>query len=96
MNREELAASWERTRSHLARAAALLPHPVIESQEGGFLSAYSDFLEHNELGLAFDELRALGSINAVTKEYWAALVAAAIEMKLADAVAELRARAGAG
>lgn len=84
MPSEELLESWQRTRMHLAAAAALLPATLGESAEGGPLQGYAEYLEHNELGLALDELEGLAQVNAVTPAFWTALAEAAAEMKLRD------------
>ena len=43
-------------------------------------------MQHNELGLAFDELNALGQANSVPQAYWRSLLAAAENMKIAQGI----------
>ena len=47
---------------------------------------YKEYLEHNELGLALDELEGLGEFNKVTKDYWLNLLNAAKQMGLKEKV----------
>jgi hypothetical protein len=84
MPSEELLQSWQRTRTHLTVAAALLPATSRANPEGGSLQDYAEFLEHNELKLALDELEGLAQVNAVTPAFWMALAKAAAEMKLSE------------
>jgi hypothetical protein len=76
---EELGASWERTRGHLARAWILLPAGESEP-----LNRYHEFLDHNELGLASEELEAVGQERNAPAAFWFALAEAATEMKLTN------------
>ena len=84
MASEELHQSWQRTRTHLAAAAALLPATQRPNPDGGSLHGYAEFLEHNELELALDELEGLAAVNLVPPAFWIALAEAAAEMKLSD------------
>jgi hypothetical protein len=81
-NRGTLEESWRRTRGHLDAAARLLPAAPKRGSEGGSFAAYLDWLEHNELELALDELLLLGEANSVVTEFWQALLDTANEMKL--------------
>lgn len=74
---EPLAASWARTREHLARAEA---HLV--GDPGADLSTYRDYLSHNELGCAFECLVELGHDRDLPLPFWASLDRAAREMNL--------------
>ena len=82
MNRDELERSWRITRSHLATARSLIPDIIPPSDEGYSLTRYDDWLLHNELELAFDELEGLGEENDFGHEFWKALLAAAENMGL--------------
>lgn len=84
MKQHEFEQSWERTRAHLAAAVAHLPENPAPNPEGGRLEEYRDYLEHNELELALDELEALGEANPVSAAYWQALARAAAEMQLRE------------
>ncbi len=95
VNQEELVALWNQVRERLSDAARLLPATCKSHDEGGSLSAYVDWLEQNELELAFDELEALGDVNDVCHEYWEHLSAAAHLMGLSAREARCRARASA-
>ena len=84
MNREELERSWEITCSYLADARSFIPNDASPTDEGYSLSKYKDWLSHNELELAFDELEGLGHENAFGHKFWEALIAAADNMGLED------------
>ena len=82
MNRKELERSWKITRSHLATARSFIPEAISTSDEGYSLARYDDWLSHNELELAFDELEGLGGENELGHQFWDALIAAAENMGL--------------
>lgn len=84
MTARRLHESWARTRRHLSHAAALLPADLVEPEDGGRLARYREWLEHNELELALDELEGLGEINRVPREFWIHLRDAALEMQLEE------------
>ncbi|WP_103513214.1 MafI family immunity protein [Streptomyces sp. SM13] len=76
-DREALMASWKRTRAHLDAARAhLVRLPGID------LSTTTDFLEHNELGLAFDCLVHLADDLGLPLGFWQDMDRAAREMRL--------------
>ncbi|HKV12229.1 MAG TPA: hypothetical protein VJ725_29055, partial [Thermoanaerobaculia bacterium] len=83
---------WAEVRQRLEAAARLLPNPVRSGDDGGTLAAFYDWLEHNELELAFDELEMLGEANDVPDDYWLQLAAAARAMKLEAGEARCRSR----
>jgi hypothetical protein len=77
VDREALQATWNRTRGHLEEARAhLVGHPEID------LSATLEFLEHNELGLAFDYLVDVADDLDLPLAFWEHLDHAAREMGL--------------
>ncbi|WP_020124820.1 MafI family immunity protein [Streptomyces canus] len=79
-DREALQGSWNQTRDHLDAARAHLTRlPDID------LSATLEFLEHNELGLAFDCLVDLGDDLDMPLSFWRHLDRAAREMRLYSA-----------
>lgn len=49
----ELLKSWEVTEQHLRLARSFLP-PEVVALHALSLSQFAEFLDHNELGLAFD------------------------------------------
>jgi hypothetical protein len=73
----DLKESWERTRSHLARAWALLP-----AGDDDNVSQYQELLDHNELGLAMEVLGEVGEQRSAPGEFWVALTDAARNMRL--------------
>lgn len=77
VDREALQASWNRTRGHLDAAREHLTGlPDID------LSATLEFLQHNELGLAFDCLIDLGDDIDLPLSFWQHLDRAARGMHL--------------
>jgi len=92
MPRDELTQSWQRTRAHLAAAVAMLPAMQGARTLHDCRRAYLEFLEHNELELALDELESLGKKNSVPSEYWAVLAEAAAEMNLMEHTKRYRKR----
>lgn len=84
MRRQELDASWARTRRHLERAFAHLPESPVGGEQGGAVERYRSWLDHNELELALDELEFLGEANGMAGDFWQRLRDAALEMELID------------
>ncbi|MFF0429346.1 MafI family immunity protein [Streptomyces sp. NPDC004520] len=77
VDRVALETSWNQTRGHLDAARVHLTGlPDID------LSATLEFLEHNELGLAFDCLVDQGAELDLPLSYWQHLDRAAREMRL--------------
>ncbi|WP_409463251.1 MafI family immunity protein [Amycolatopsis sp. GA6-003] len=71
-DRSTLYASWNRTHRHLAAARA-----DINDQPDVDLSIADDFIEHNELGLAFECLVEIGDEVNARLAFWRALDEAA-------------------
>ena len=81
---------WSAVREDFDRARALLPDNPVESE--GRVARLVEWLDHNELELALDELEALGETNAVPPAYWQALASAAERMGLVGHHARLARR----
>lgn len=73
--------SWARTRESLAQAAALLPSSV-RTDAGLDLAVYQDYLDHNELELAFGILEDCAQNTSVPSAFWHAAFVAAANMGL--------------
>ena len=84
MQRRDLERSWSITRSHFSTALSYLPPEPVGGDEGWSLPRYQEWLEHNELELALDELAGLGEANMAPKAFWQELIAAANNMGLKD------------
>lgn len=87
---------WKRASKHLRSAAALLPRPTLEMSScgerlGSFVQ-YAEYIEHNELELALDELASLAHVNQVPVEFWVRLRDAAEILELTSLVDELDGR----
>jgi hypothetical protein len=76
MDRRELERSWAMTRRHLDSAFRLLAGRPSPTE----LEQYNEYLDHNELELAFTELEALGDVNRAPDSFWDELIAAAENM----------------
>jgi hypothetical protein len=74
----------------------MLPEVPRRGDEGGCLESYREFLDHNELELALDELQLLGDANDVPPAYWEALASAARLMELERRVEACESRIKAG
>jgi hypothetical protein len=88
----KLQESWGIIRHHLEKARDLLPTLLKEDSDGGSLAEVEDFLSHNELGLAFDELEMIGMENPCPPEFWEEMVAAAENMNLSEQAEQCRAK----
>lgn len=89
---ERLLNSWAITETLLERARQALPEPSDPQRPEyiTLLAEYQEYLEHNELGLAFDALEALGHLVPSRKGFWTDLVRAAENMGTADKLPALR------
>lgn len=87
-----LQESWDMTRHHLERARHLLPPSTKGDSDGGSLTEFEDFLSHNEMGLAFDELEMIGVGNPCPPEFWREMLAAAESMHLIEQAERCRAK----
>ena len=76
MDRGELEQSWAITRRHLDNALRLLSGLRLPSD----LEQYNEWLDHNELELAFWELEVLGEVKGAPDRFWQELIAAAENM----------------
>jgi len=79
---EKLLKSWKITEMFLGRARQALPEPSDQQRPEyvAILAEYQEYMEHNELGLAFDALEALGHLVPSRKVFWTDLVRAAENM----------------
>ena len=83
----ELIKSWKVTETLLGSARRALP----EDQECvSLLTQYHEFIEHNELELAFDILEEIGHLTSVRGGFWKDLERAAENMGLTDRLPAIR------
>ena len=87
---DNLQKLWAAVRRDFDRARDLLPSPPAEKE--GSVDRLVEWLDHNELELALDELVALGCDNDAESAYWLALASAADRMMLSDHKARLMRR----
>lgn len=83
----ELIKSWKVTEALLRSARRALP----EDQEcASLLTQYHEFIEHNELELAFDILEETGHLTSAPGGFWKDLERAAENMGLTDRLSAIR------
>lgn len=80
MTDRPLASSWTTTRDHLTAAMSSLTETAEIDPSG-----VQEWLDHNELGLAFDDLVDLGHDRELPLAFWQYLDKAAREMNLYSA-----------
>lgn len=85
-----LFKSWEITRKHLLRAAEFFEREKLTSEELLFLESFKEFVEYNELGLAFDDLESLAETALCPKDFWQEMLLAAEQMNLPEAMQRCR------
>jgi hypothetical protein len=86
-----LCRLWAAVRLDFDRARALLPCPPVEVE--GSTARLDEWLDHNELELALDELESLGEDNSAPSAYWEHLRSAAERMGLTENERRLGTRA---
>ncbi len=83
----DLKKLWVEVEVLLLKARGLFLNP--ESGEDGFSQErFLEYIDHNELGMALDELEGIPLYNETTKEFWELLLKAANHMKLKDKALE--------
>ena len=76
---------WKKATSHLENAFRLLPENFKEGNTETATS-FKDFIGHNELELAIEQLEGLGEQNSCKPEFWEQLIIAAENMDLQKSV----------
>jgi hypothetical protein len=97
MDRKELEQSWATTRRHLGAAMRLLPTESPTDDIAQSRARYQDWLDHNELELALDELifiaeEVLARGERPSSNVWSELSGAALSMALEEKAALCRLR----
>jgi len=77
---QQLESVWSRAGAHLERARAFLTDPQDDA-----LALFDEFRDHNELGLALDQLADVAEAQRAPRAVWKELSAAAVVMRLGDA-----------
>jgi hypothetical protein len=80
--RRALEESWARSTGHVQAAVACLSPLSDRADCNERLQESREWLSHNELELALDELEAIGDLLYVRGAFWERLVRAATEMQL--------------
>lgn len=89
MPNEDLIASWDGTRGHLARAWALLP-----AGDDDGIEWYQEYIDSNELELAMKVLGEVGDQRGAPGPLWTALADAARNMGQTEQAEQYARRAG--
>ncbi len=92
--RQELLRPWAEIDAHLESAFRMLPERPASNPEGGSVAGYREYLDHNELGLAYEELEGLAEVNRVSEEFWLHMLEAARRMNLPECVERCQQRLG--
>lgn len=93
LRNSKLLSLWKAVETCI-EAATLLPSPTRDGEEGGKVESYQEWIEHNELGLALDEMEMIGEVNDVPDQYWLELEGAARLMNLQIQAERCASRAG--
>lgn len=88
----DLKESWAITKRHLETGVSLLPENVHSDPEAGSVERFKDYIEHNELELALDELEGLGEANPCGPSFWKELLVAAETMQLSKQAERYRSK----
>jgi hypothetical protein len=91
-DRRDLARRWAITTALLLEARELLPHSSLADDTARHVLEADEFLKHNELALAMDELAEAGLDRAVPA-FWSKLAQAARSMSLEPAARRFDERA---
>ncbi len=86
---DRLKLSWEITRLHLDAARKSLPRQR-EQPFDETISRYEEYLAHNELELAFEELEQIGTNQDCPRQFWQELLLAAQNMGLENHTARCK------
>jgi hypothetical protein len=84
--------SWQITTQHLEHARALVPFSAAAQPDNEAIRRYEDWLDHNELELALDELEAMGEQHVGSTAFWQELLAAARNMGLTEHIQRYQAK----
>lgn len=88
---QDLTSSWAITFGHLIASKNHLPSP-LPTGAVEILRQMDEFLSHNELGLALNELESLGELCHSPPVYWEELRLAAENMGLSEESSRFAAR----
>jgi len=80
----DLNKSWAITRYHLEQARSLLTSPSFQADQVESLAFYREFIDHNELECALDQLEMIGESCSCSPDFWKELELAALNMGLKD------------
>jgi hypothetical protein len=90
----DLIKRWKATEAVLNRACAALPAPSAAARDEfeAAVAQFREYISHNELELAFEELQAAAALANCRGGVWRDLERAAEFMQLHDRAAEMRRR----
>ncbi len=84
LNDIKMFESWSKTEQFLLKAKSFTSKN--SSDDGELLKDFDEFIEHNELGLAYDQLIYLSESVNFPKDFWKEMLSAAKEMRLEDEI----------
>ena len=82
----KMIQSWKRTKGFLLKAKSFISVNSLGETEIQTLKYFDEFLEHNELGLAYHQLAYLSETVNFPVKSWKEMLSAAKEMKLEDEI----------
>lgn len=85
----ELIQIWKEVETLLLEARQLFDTPET-GQEGFSEERFKEYISHNELGLALEELEGIPLYNETPREFWQLLLKSANRMQLKEKAKEYR------
>ena len=76
--------SWKRSKDFLLKAKSFVLFNLLDEIQMQTIKDFDEFIKHNELGLAFEQLIFLSETINLPIEFWKEMFLAAKEMKLED------------
>lgn len=73
--------SWKRIKSSLLKAKSFVAIQKLDNNQLGKLKDFDEYIDHNELGLAFEQLELLAETIIFPSDFWKEMLSAANEMK---------------
>ena len=78
--------SWNRTKVFLLKAKSFFRVNSLNQDQKQILDFFDEFIDHNELGLAYEQLDYLSETVDLPIEFWKEMLCAAKEMKLEEKI----------
>lgn len=78
--------NWKRTKEFLLKAKSFISINLLDEDDVKTLEYFDEFLDHNELGLAYEQLIYLSETVNFPVQFWKEMLLAAKEMKMEDEI----------